>query len=985
MKIIRVVLIVLGGIVVLLAVAIGLAFVPRIQTWAARKAAEPQGVSIGHVAVDLHSVEAKDVRVEQPGLKFVLPAAQADLPVRSALKDRIEIGRLVAKGWKLDLTGAAPPVPAPSPAATSPAAGPASPSPANPPPPKPVLQSLFDLLQLPVDVALGTVDLEGDISFRPQPGAAPSKVHLIVTGGDLKAGGDGVFTVTADVVSDDPSLPVSGMKATAKITVGMATPRSLDRLLTEIDLVARGEAIPNGATLHAEVSARKDGAAEHYTLGLKSDGRDLIAFSGELPPGDAGFSGKWSVDLADADLSPFALGRPLPAFAIKGGGGVSGDRALSEMRLDGELDLKTSHLDVVLPELAVLGEIQVHAAFDIAQSGREVQVSRLGFDVAGEHPVFSINALQPVRYDAAAGTFSVADAGADLARVELKGMPLAWAQAFLPDVQLEGGAVTGALVAAVREGGVSVRVISPIALTLKSIGQGGAALVSDVALQLSGGTAAYSPSGWQADLGELRLSPADGGTPLLVLNARAGRSASVGPAIKAQGKWQADLPALLRQPILAGYPEVGAGGISGNFTASLAETQSVQIDLLVDDVALATGERLPKLAAQIRADHDAAGKISWHAPITLTNAQAGDRQSDLTVDGDFQPGTPDSRLNAEITSALVYLEDLKLLGAPATRANAAPVNGGGEPDGPVADPPWKGLSGSVKIGLKRVVYSGDLELTDINGSIALSPGAFTVEGFQALLKNGGAFKAAGGLTFDAARTDRYGLKADVNVTNFDPAPVFRAAQPDVAPPVEGKFDVSGSITGAAPRLDTLTDTVAGDLKLTSRGGTLSALGVSVQAPARAAGMLGTAASYIGRLTGHDAIAERADQAQAVAQVAQTLGHIEFDQLNIEVARAIGENYTIRDLTLIAPSVRLSGAGSLQYQPGVAIVNLPLKLDLQLAAHDQFAAALKTLGLAADEPDSLGYFPMKQTVQLDGSLEKIGTAKLSSLIMNQLAK
>ena len=158
-------IIVLGtAIVGVLVFAAGvIVFTPGFQTWAARRALASRpdwDVTFTRVSAGLGRVRLEDVRVVRSGAVLTLPAVDVDLPViPAAWQQRVQITRLEAKGWTLDLTHAptsASPTVADMPAPRArefsllPSAyadAPAAPSPV-------VFAGIFNHLHLPVDLSL---------------------------------------------------------------------------------------------------------------------------------------------------------------------------------------------------------------------------------------------------------------------------------------------------------------------------------------------------------------------------------------------------------------------------------------------------------------------------------------------------------------------------------------------------------------------------------------------------------------------------------------------------------------------------------------------------------------------------------------------------------------------------------------------------------------------------------------------------------------
>ncbi|MBC7365790.1 MAG: hypothetical protein H7343_03085, partial [Undibacterium sp.] len=426
MKPVRILLLSVGAIVVLLGVAVVLAFNSGVQTWAARKALASQPAlhaSLGSLSAGLGRVELRSVRAEQNGAVLTLPTLTAELPLVSAgLSKKVTITKLVARGWTLDLTKATPPPAAPAaPAkpttrvqsqrsfaimATAYAADPALLVPAA----TQLFQGVFAQLQLPVDLSLDGLDLDGDIILPPAPEGGPAaRAHLSLSGGGLRAGRDGRFTLDLVVNFTGDKLAVSNVTVHSTFVATMETPRTFTKFVAEPTAVATGAQFPSGVKIAAVVSAARAATGETYTVTLATPAQQLLAVAAELTAASHSLGGTWKVDVRSADLAPFTLGRALPAVAAAGEGKFSTDTAFAEIRATGRLNANADQLAVIKPELAAVGAMRVVAEFDLAQRGDSTRIDRLKVDVAGAKPVAAVQSLQAFEFNAKTGELKVAD------------------------------------------------------------------------------------------------------------------------------------------------------------------------------------------------------------------------------------------------------------------------------------------------------------------------------------------------------------------------------------------------------------------------------------------------------------------------------------------------------------------------------------------------------------------------------------------------
>ena len=977
----RLPLLVAGALFALVGLAAVVVFSSAFQTRMARRALAAQPGwkgEIGAVSAGFSRVAVREVRLERAGATLQLPAIEVDLPVVSAAwRDDVKVSRLVARGWTLDLSKtesptlptpgshppAAPPSAQPS-AATGPVSPAATPSGGSLAAARQMFAGIFRQLDLPVDFSLDGVVLEGDVILPEQRG----RVKVSITGGGLDAGREGKFTVTASAALADPAVNAVDIKGV--VVASMATSRSFGRLAFQMEATARGTRFPQGAGLRADLSAARLAAGETYTAAVVADGRNILDLRAELPTGEARLNGRWRLDVRDADLVPFSLGVPLPEFAVEGEGGFDADAAFTAIHVLGRLDATVNRWHVLRSELAAVGRLNIAAEFDLTEQAGTLGVRKLDVAVRGANPVAEVRTLQAFDFTPATRELRTADTERELFGLVLQGVPVDWIRSWLTTVQLSGGRIQGGLTARAHQGGVALR--STLPLTVGEFGwfQTGKELIrgADVSVRLS---ADLTPQGWQAELSEGVVR--GGRSDIVNVELKLGRLAGAGQAIKAAGRLTAQLPAVLAQPGAAGVLTLQSGSAAVDFAASLDGKSEVQASVnLRDLVALAgaTPVPLPTLATRLRADLSSDGAIAFNAPITL--AREG-RVSELTLVGTVGPEKNRSRaVEAELSAQDVYWDDARILAA------ALPEKA--DPAGVPAPPPWAGLHGVVSLRLQRVIYSDLFEMKEVTGRLRLDAGMLRLEGGQAGLGEGGRARVDGLVTYDAEAKPAYGLVADVNVKDFDPAPLFRTERDAVKATVEGRFDVSSRVAGYGATLGGLWAGAGGELQLTSKGGVFRGVPVSLstitETTSRWAAWLATAGSALSAVTGRRDTLEVANKTEAVAEVARALHPIVYDQLSVVVAREAGQDIALRDFALISPELRLSGQGTLRSQGGKELLDDALTLEVVLRARGRQAELLKYLGALEAQTDDLGYATCTIPLAVGGTFGNPDTTELS---------
>ncbi len=996
MKFLRPLLIGLGVLAVVFAVTLVLALLPSVQTWAARRviAGDPSlGVTqLGRVSVGLNRIDVTDVVVNRPGLHLTLPSAVIELPLLSAARNDIHLKNLVAKGWTLDLT-------APASATSTPASNSNSSSPAKPSEPF-RFEGVFKLLELPVDLAVASADLDGTVIFPTKPGQPAGRAKLTVTGGQLAAGREGTFKITNEATLPDGLAPVSRLTTQTTLALRMDTPRTFTRIVATNEAHASGPGLPQGARLQSEATLSRESGRESYAVLLKtvaaSAEKKLIELRITNPGEGKPFAGTWAFDVSDTDLTPFTLGHTLPSFTLSAGGDFQADQRFQEIHLTGKTDLTTEKLDSVYAGLSALGRLRIQSDFDLLHRASGIRVNRFAFDLSAASPVLAVKVLQALEVVPATGEIKVASPEADLVQISLKGLPLAWAKPFSPaDLAVSGSDVRGELVARADQGGFTVRTASPIQIDKLTVVQAGKELVRalDLSVALAG---SHSAAGWQADVSE--IAARSGGATLLTLAVKAGQPSGAAQPIKATGRLHADIPALLTQPAAKEFSVLSRGTADVEFSASVTDAlQQLSLKLGVTALRAKDGKDLPAVSSDLRADVHADGRIELNVPLVFDLAG---RKSDIDLTGSLKTSSAGLALDAQVLSRELYVEDLQTFAAlqpastapaPQSQTKPAPTSTPSTtPTTPAPDkkPVWDGITGNVKLALKKVVYAANQPPVEVSTSVKITPEVLTLESLNAVFPDGAAAKVEGVIKFQPGEGEPYDVNTNVSATNFDPQPFLQAANPGKPPTVQGKFDLTGKLTGRAASLDRVADTANLDAQLVSRGGQFNGFATSAAATnigkliPDSGSKLGALLNVAGNAFGKN---EEVAFARAAADTIKRLVNFNFDQLNIDIAHRAGAATTeIKNFSILSPDLRLLGGGSIDSASGLkSILQSAMNLDMQMAVRGAQADDLRILKLLKKEADELGYTALLERFSVKGTPSQPNTMELFQQILAKI--
>ena len=941
MKLLRRLLIGIAVLVVLLAVVAGMAFSPSVQTWAVHRALAGRNIEVGRVAVGLHRVELDNVHVNQPGVALSLPAAEIDLPLLSAAGKKVSIQKLVAKGWTIDLTAPGRKQ-KPAQAAAAPAVATVA-----------AFQGIFQKLHLPVDLTVDSVELSGDVIFSADPKQPPSHAHVTITGGGLAAGQEGRFDFEIDTELAGSSAAVRTLAVHGTISARLDTPRTFSHFELVTDGNASGPRFPQGARIHFGADAIRAAAGERYTVALDTEGKRLFSLKADYPANAPKLTGDWQLNMSDTDLAPFTFGHALPVFEATGDGKLETEATLGVVHATGHLHVSAGQLEVVHAGLQSLGSLTLDTHFDLSQNAGVTRIDQFDMIVAGEHPVAEIRALQSFELNAKTKELKVADPAKDLFSFVLQGLPLAWAQPFLPGLTVNGNDATGTLLVSAHDGGMHFQSSEPMQVKNFSVARAGQPLarLDVVTLNLDGD---YTLSqGWQA---ELTAGAQAGSKILFTLQAKAGAIAGPGQPIKATGQLQADLPAVMAQPAFAAKAQSITGGTMRiDFQASLDEKKEVEAKLALTGLASPQAPSLPTVTADMRAELTSDGQITFNAPLLFENAG---RKSDLTFSGTFKSGAGGMNLDARIASDLIVADDVKILAAPLAMkqgpASSAPqavvhtANPAPATAAPDKAPFWNGVSGHLVLALKKVVY-GQFEVNDIAGDLKIGPDALALDQLRAVLGSGGEARLAGAVNFAGDAPEPYSLKANVAVSEVDSAPLFRALDPSKPPTVEGKFTLSGQVTSSGMNADDLGQQAQGDMSLTSKGGIFRGLAKNTGTNVIAKGL-----GFAG------------NEMAAVGQLTTALQEFHYDQINMQLTRDQSLDVQLKDFSVISQGLRIVGTGTLTYEKGKPLLDQSLAMQIQLGARDEFATLFDAIRKLSSETDELGYTKVSDPIKITGT-------------------
>jgi hypothetical protein len=993
-KLIRILLTCLGLAAALFAVLVAVALVPDLQTRVAQSLLSSQAGykgSLGSLSAGFGEVDVEDLRLESGGNVLTLPLLKAKLPITTALWRRsARVRSLVARGWTLDLSlgresqatgGQAAGEPAPAGVGGSQA----SPEAAAALEAAEAVGGLLGGWKLPFDASLDGVELEGDVILPAGPDGSPPHVHVVVKGGGLSSGKEAAFSV--DVACGDPDAALSwhSFAAHCGVTARMDTPRSVDHVSLMADIPARTGSAQESVTVVAGVTAANASGEEAYSLDLSRGARPLASVAASVPRSATRLTGTWKVDVRDSDLAAFEFFQALPALSVAGGGRFDSDASFARVHALGNVSVTASRLGALAPPLDRLGAVRIDADFDMEHSEQSFRFSRLGLALAAERPVATVRLLQAFEWDAGDGALKVADPHGDWMDVSVLGLPLAWISGMTGGFSLSGGDVAGEFAVRTDGGAFTLRPKGPLTVPGVSLEGPGGPIAHGLDLSLAP-SVEFGMGSWQVRLAPLAANGS--GRRLASLEAKVSRASGASQPIVIGGKWSADLGALVAGGFAPALGLLGGRSASGDFSGSLGGASQVK-------ATIAAVGRDPgrTITASVSADIDAYGRVDFLAPVKIAT---GAGASELSAEGTWEGETPSAGGVVNLNGGVVALDQLRMLAGPLAAAGLvlAPRRAGAG-QAPAAAPPWGSWVGRVAFafdGLK----TGETEFSDVGGTLDVENGSIRLEGGRCGVQHRNLTKVEGTVTFDAASEDPYSLKATTAAASeVDAATLFPAKEAGQEPLVEGRFAVTGAISGSGKDLEDLEARAQARFHITSTTGILRLFQTSVaeaipEASTPVADALDSVGSTVGAFFGHkDSVNSGRNpvsaNAEAVLTFTNDVGEIGCDQITLDAVRKPGGAIRLEGLDITAKEEHITGSGTVSFVTGTPVFKEPLSLDLKFGALGRAAGLLSTAGLLSQKKDSLGYLELNQPVHLGGTLGSIDASQWHDLLAKAAQK
>ena len=945
LRILLTVLALAAGVAVLLVLV---AIAPAVQTWAAQhELAGRTDVtgSLGSLSAGFGEVNIEDLHLESGGLVLTLPKLQAKVPITPFLVSRrARVRSLVASGWTLDLE----PCPrrgdaqAPTDAVL-------------------VLGSLLRPWDLPFDLSLDDVSMEGDVLLPGISAALPKRVHVTITGGGMGAGREGIFAVESS--GEMPGASAGTVDIHGNLAVSMVTPRTFSRMRLSGGVSGLGSVSLGALSLAATAEIPSGGGQEIFKVDVMRGPRQLVTIATHLPKQKGRLTGTWGLDLGDADVAPFAPDVTLPSILAKGTGTFDADTGFETVHVAGEMTTAVGRLGAIAQPLERIGAVEIASRFELTHSGHLLHVTNLSLTIAGSRPTATVTALQGFDLDERRPVPALSDPRGAWLGVKVEGLPLAWLPGLGGGISLVGGDVVGDVAVRFENGTCMFSPRGPARALGVSVLKDGKAVAQglDLAAPIDG---SIGPAGWQLRVSPLVVSAA--GRKVVRIEAKASLASGADQAMVVSGTWTGDLAAMEKfapMPALKGY---SAGNASGDFTATVTDMTDLQGKL-----RLVGSDPGDTITTNYHLDLEGASGITFAVPLKVTS---GKLASEFSAEGTWEPTADGNQIDLKLTGPRAALEHLQLLAAPLE------IRGDGK-NGQVpgvrdTGPFWGNWSGKVTVAIDRLRI-GETDLFDVGGVLNVDRNSLRLAAGHGGPENHELTNVAGAVAFDPVAALPYTLDATATAFEVEVAPLFKVPHSDEEPVIDGRFSIVPSLSGDGINLADLASRSREVFRITSTVGIVRLLRADVasslhEGAAPVKDTLGSVGSTVGAVFGVDKSPEFAaknklgKQTEAVLDLTNQLAEIGCDQITVVAKRAPDGAIELASIDAEAPDVYIRGKGTLGYAKGTAFLKRPLDLELEVGVRGRIADLAATAGLAVPAKDKKTFTALSRPVHFGGT-------------------
>jgi hypothetical protein len=120
-------------------------------------------------------------------------------------------------------------------------------------------------------------------------------------------------------------------------------------------------------------------------------------------------------------------------------------------------------------------------------------------------------------------------------------------------------------------------------------------------------------------------------------------------------------------------------------------------------------------------------------------------------------------------------------------------------------------------------------------------------------------------------------------------------------------------------------------------------------------------------------------ASAGAELIQLFNEVHFDSMKLQAERGADLSFKLTSVEILAPTLHVSGSGTIATKDVEQVPNAPMNITLQLGAKGNMAYALQKTGKLSSKQDDKGYNLMTSSFTIGGTPTKPDNSALYSFI------
>lgn len=644
MKLRNLVLILAGSLVALLLLAVVLAFTPGVQTWAVRRALSGMlegQLAIDRVAVGLSSTEITGLKLVQPDFSARLARLSVRYSAMDLLRSRtVDLAELLIEGVELDLRqkagGGA--TPSETPAAAPSGSGAPIPEVQESDDPAPAFRGILEAARLPDGFRVARLRLDGIVRV-----AETQSGSFELSGEGVAAASQAGLAWTVELTDRSPEAAVRTVRAGGEATATLAADGRMERVAGNVVAAVDGDDLPADRFRLDFALSRSVAGNEDYELDVArvaAAGEDpLFAARGTFEAGSSNLAGTWRATLAGPSVAAVLSGLKLPELSLDGEGTFGWNARAGTFAATGRAQGQLAQLATWSPALETVGAVRFRTNFEIAGEPETVRLARFDLDVATPEgtQLAQMETLQAVTLTWATQALGFANPGADLARVALRSVPLAWAQPWVAPLRIESGelSLTLAVTAATDGSRVGLSGTNPLEIRNLTVRNEATTLAENVTVDVYP-IINYDAGHLRAELSRLSVSLGAGDSVTGALQVEVADALSR-PAVAFSGE-------LAGRLVSVHTPHVPVETGPLGFATSFAGTHAENVLELTRGAVTARGDADTLLA-----------EVTLHSPVQL-NVDTGEMTGTPALSAGVQLGT------VPLSWANSFLEDVTLVG-----------------------------------------------------------------------------------------------------------------------------------------------------------------------------------------------------------------------------------------------------------------------------------------------------------------------------------